>query len=102
MTRLAARYHFRPPLWQFYADLQKNGYEVKEELIFSAGNGWFGRFKTRAFLHSINRSGEAASSSNEPAAAAFKPTLKKHIEGFGYSAKQGTWGLHERIYPSDL
>lgn len=35
----------------------------------------------------IKMSGEEASS-DEPSAAAFKPTLKKHTEECGYSAKQ--------------
>lgn len=61
--------------------------EVKEGSTFSSNKSWFDRVKIRAAPHNIKMNGEAAIS-DEYAAAIFEPTLKKHVEECGYSAKQ--------------
>lgn len=64
-----------------WKDLKKQGYEVKEETVFTANRAWFDRFKTKGALHNIKMTGEAASS-NMPTAEAFKPVLKEQIINF--------------------
>ena len=44
-----------------YEDLKKKHGEESEGSPFNASHGWFHRFKTRAILHNVKVSGEAAS-----------------------------------------
>lgn len=60
-------------------NFKKQEHEVKEGIMFTVNRGWFYRFNTKAALHNIKMTGEAAIS-YVLAAEAFIPVLKRVIE----------------------